>query len=132
MYAGCAMFAGCALYGPYARYAYFAYYAFDACASCYDDDNFDKRHGDHATHGSHEHHARHGVGHPAMEAALRFQTATGGGLYGAVWLRSAGLFRARLRRRCELNHVLEFLRLVELQRQRRDRCTASVGGMDRP
>jgi hypothetical protein len=29
------------------------------------------------------------IGH---SAALRFQTAPGGGLYGAVWLRSAGLF----------------------------------------
>jgi hypothetical protein len=70
------------------------------------------------------------IGHAA---ALRFQTAPGGCLYGAVWLRSAGLFCAWfLGGRCELHHVLDFLRLVELQRQCRDRNTASVGGMDRP
>jgi hypothetical protein len=32
----------------------------------------------------------------------------------------------------ELHHVLAFLRLIELQRQGRDRGTASVGCMDRP
>ena len=42
---------------------------------------------------------------------------------------SAVLF---LGRRRELHHVLAFLRLVEFQRQRRDRGTASVGRMDRP
>ena len=62
-----------------------------------------------------------------MEAALRFQTAPVGGLYGAVWLRSAGLFCVwSLRRRGELHHVLLLLRLVKIQRQGRDCGTASA------
>ena len=68
-----------------------------------------------------------------MAAALRFQTAPGGGLYGAVWIRSAGLFCAWfLGRRRELHDVLLFLRFVKFQRQRRDRGATRIGGMDRP
>jgi len=42
-------------------------------------------------------------GSSAMEAALRFQTAPGGGLYGAVWLRSAGCSACGSRPRLGLN-----------------------------
>ena len=67
-----------------------------------------------------------------MTAAPRFQTAPGGGLYGAVWLRSAGYSAAWfLDCVCELHHVFALLRFVEFQRQRRDRGTARIGRVDR-
>jgi len=69
------------------------------------------------------------IGHAA---ALRFQTAPGGGLYEAVWLRSAGVvLPCVLGCVRELHHVFEFLCLVELQRQRRDCGSACIGRVDR-
>ncbi len=50
-----------------------------------------------------------------------------GGLASKRWV----VLRAVLGRGRELHHVLRFLCFVELQRQRRDRDTASVGSMDR-
>ena len=68
-----------------------------------------------------------------MAAALRFQTAPGGCLYGAVWLRSAVVVCGTVLG-CvgELHHVFALLRFVELQRQSRDDGTASIGRVDRP
>jgi hypothetical protein len=67
-----------------------------------------------------------------MVAALRFQTAPGGSLMGRFGFEALGCSSVPfLCRRRELHHVLEFLRLVEFQRQRRDRGSARISRVDR-
>ena len=64
-----------------------------------------------------------------MEAALRFQTAPGGGLYGAVWLRIAVVGGRRVL--VELNDLFLPRPLVIFERQAHDLSLLEISQVDR-